>query len=91
MPADREVHVHLAPQLVPAGGKPGTVANTNPPAGSKQILGSSIVIFVTNGQPPPATPGPTPAPGKPGPSQPPPKSPKPKPTHDHPPHNGPGP
>jgi membrane peptidoglycan carboxypeptidase len=74
------------PQTVPAGGVPGTVAQTNPPAGSKQLLGSSVMIYVTNGQPPPPTP--VPLPGQslpPGPNPGPDKSPKPKPTHN-PPH-----
>jgi membrane peptidoglycan carboxypeptidase len=81
----------VSPQLVPAGGKAGTVASTDPPGGSRQILGSSIVISVTNGLPPPPTPGPTPTPGvSPGPGGPP-QSPKPKPSKDHPPHNQPPP
>jgi membrane peptidoglycan carboxypeptidase len=72
----------VSPQTVPAGGTPGTVASTNPPGGSKQLLGTSVVIYVTNGQPPPATPLPTttaPPPGPPG--GPPTKTPKPKPSH----------
>jgi membrane peptidoglycan carboxypeptidase len=77
------------PQTVPAGGVPGTVAQTNPPGGSKQLLGSSVMIYVTNGQPPPPTPVPLPGqtlpPGPPNPG--PDKSPKPKPTKTHqPPH-----
>jgi membrane peptidoglycan carboxypeptidase len=81
---------NVSPQAVPAGGTPGTVAATNPPAGSKQYLGSSVVIYVTNGQPPPpnlvpfptATATPSPAPGKPH------HTPKPKPTGQGPPPNG---
>jgi membrane peptidoglycan carboxypeptidase len=72
----------VSPQTVPAGGTPGTVASTNPPGGSKQLLGTSVIIYVTNGQPPPATPLPTTTalpPGPPG--GPPTKTPKPKPTH----------
>jgi membrane peptidoglycan carboxypeptidase len=71
----------VSPQTVPAGGTPGTVATTNPPAGSKQVLGTSVILYVTNGQPPPPTPFPTATVGPPvGPPGPPTKSPKPKPT-----------
>lgn len=78
----------VSPQTVPAGGTPGTVASTSPPGGSKQTIGTTVLIFVTNGQPPPATPAPLPsATGPPAggpPNKPPPK---PKPTKDHHPHH----
>jgi beta-lactam-binding protein with PASTA domain len=73
----------VSPQPVPAGGTPGTVAQTNPPPGSKQLLGASVLIFVTNGLPPPPAPGPVPGQSQPGQPTPPPNTPKPKPTKDH--------
>jgi membrane peptidoglycan carboxypeptidase len=76
----------VSPRTVPAGGTPGTVAFTTPSGGSKQTPGTSIVIYVTNGQPPPpsptpgASPGPATPPSGPPNHGPPNKHPKPKPT-----------
>ncbi|MFL6238827.1 MAG: penicillin-binding protein [Actinomycetes bacterium] len=75
----------VAPQPVAAGGKPGTVARTSPPGGSKLFMGSSVTIYVTNGQPPPP-PLPSGPPGQSPPPQPT-HTPKPKPSkHGHPHH-----
>src|SRR4051794_4336686 len=72
----------VSPRTIPAGGKPGTVGLTTPSAGSKQLVGTTVLIYVTNGQaPPPPPPAPTAQPpGPPGPGPGPGKTPKPKPT-----------
>jgi membrane peptidoglycan carboxypeptidase len=64
--------------------KPGTVARTDPPAGSQAPIGSSVKIFLSNGKPKPkkspSTPPSSPPPTSPGPPTPPPSTPPPTPT-----------
>lgn len=65
--------VSVGPGEVDSSQPQGTVAGTNPPAGTAVAPGSTVTILISNGQPPPApaSPSPAPPPAKsPGPPQP---------------------
>jgi membrane peptidoglycan carboxypeptidase len=77
----------VATSAVAFGGKAGTVAYTSPLAGTSVPIGTTVTIYVTNGQPPVPT-GPTGATGPSGPTGPKPAGRNKKPGKGHPPPHG---
>jgi membrane peptidoglycan carboxypeptidase len=61
----------VVPGRVNGTTRPGTVARTDPPAGTQAPQGSNVLVYISNGHPPP----PSPSPSSPGPSAPPSASP----------------